>query len=117
IAEPLSESELTRPAYPRDWSIADVLSHLGSFAVIMQRRLDDALAGRETPDDAAPAVWDTWNAKTPVAKRDDALSADAALLARPCAVTADEPVQLRHGPHDLRLRRIPRLLNTFSNSA
>jgi uncharacterized protein (TIGR03083 family) len=90
IAEPLNESELTRPAYPRDWSIADVLSHLGSLAGIMQRRLDDALAGRETPDDAAPAVWDTWNAKAPIAKRDDALSADAALLARLGAVTAAE---------------------------
>ena len=27
-------------------------------------------------------MWDTWNAKSPVAQRDDALAADAALLAR-----------------------------------
>ena len=40
-----------------------MLSHLGSGAVIMQRRLDDVLAGRAMPDDAAAAVWDSWNAK------------------------------------------------------
>ena len=34
-------------AYPSEWTIADVLSHVGSGAVIMQRRLDDSLAGRD----------------------------------------------------------------------
>ena len=60
----------------------DAVTHLGSGAVITQRRLEDALAGRMTPDDYATGVWDTWNAKTPTAQRDDVLSADAALLAR-----------------------------------
>lgn len=36
----------------------------------------------------APAVWETWNAKSHVAQRDDALAADAALLAS-LAATAD----------------------------
>src|SRR4051794_41733676 len=82
LAAPMSEEELTAGAYPTEWTVAQVLSHLGSGAVIVQRRLEDALAGRDTPDDFAPAVWDTWNAKGPVAQRDDALAADAALLAR-----------------------------------
>ena len=30
--------QLDEPAYPSEWSIADVLSHIGSGAVIMQRR-------------------------------------------------------------------------------
>ena len=51
-----------------------MLSHLGSGAVIMQRRLEDTLAGQAMPDDYAPGVWDTWNAKTPVEQRDDALA-------------------------------------------
>jgi hypothetical protein len=59
--------------------VAQVLSHLGSAAVITQRRFEDALAGQDTPEDFAPAVWDVWNAKTPLAQRDDALEADAAL--------------------------------------
>jgi len=90
VAAPMSESDLTASAYPAEWNIAQVLSHLGSAAVIMDRRLDDALASRSTPEDYAPRVWDTWNAKAPVAMRDDSLAADAALLARIQAVTDDE---------------------------
>ena len=82
LAAPMSEEELTAGAYPTEWTVAQVLSHLGSAAVITQRRLDDALAGQDTPDDFAPGVWNSWNAKGPVAQRDDALAADAALLAR-----------------------------------
>jgi uncharacterized protein (TIGR03083 family) len=90
LTSPMSEAELTASAYPKEWTVAQVLSHLGSGAVITQRRLDDALAGKDTPDDFAPGVWDTWNAKGPVAQRDDALAADAALLARIEAVPPDE---------------------------
>jgi uncharacterized protein (TIGR03083 family) len=90
LAAPLTEQQLTGGAYPTEWTVAQVLSHLGSAAVITQRRLEDALAGRETPDDFAPSVWDTWNAKSPVAQRDDALAADAALLARLEAVAPDD---------------------------
>src|SRR4051812_2765555 len=82
LAAPLNEQQLTGGAYPTEWTVAQVLSHLGSGAVITQRRLEDALAGQDNPDDFAPGVWDTWNAKSPVAQRDDALAADAALLAR-----------------------------------
>jgi uncharacterized protein (TIGR03083 family) len=89
LAAPMSEQELTAGAYPTEWTVAQVLSHLGSGAVIMQRRLEDALARQDTPDDFAPGVWDTWNAKGPVAQRDDALAADAALLARIEAVPSD----------------------------
>src|SRR3954463_10791628 len=71
LATPMSEEELTARAYPTEWTVAQVLSHLGSGAVIMQRRLEDALAGQDTPDDFALGVWDTWNAKSPVAQRDD----------------------------------------------
>ena len=90
LASTISEAELTGRAYPTEWSIAQVLSHLGSGAVIMQRRLEDTLAGQATPDDYPPGVWDTWNAKTPVEQRDDALAADTALLARIEAVTPEE---------------------------
>lgn len=90
LTEALNEADLSAPAYPAEWSIADVLSHLGSAAVITQRRLDVGLEGRDVPDDFAPGVWDEWNAKGPVAQRDDALAADAALLARIDAVTPAE---------------------------
>src|ERR1700733_12517221 len=76
----LDDSQLGPQSYSSDWPIADVLSHLGSGAVITRRRLEDTLAGRDTPDDFAPSVWDEWNAKTPRAKADDALAVDPALF-------------------------------------
>ncbi len=82
VVEPLGDAQLDQPAYPAEWSIADVLSHIGSGAVIMQRRLDDIVEGNATPDDFAPGVWESWNAKPARAKADDALPADRALLDR-----------------------------------
>jgi hypothetical protein len=35
--ERLGPGQLAAPAYPAEWTIADVLSHLGSGAVILQR--------------------------------------------------------------------------------
>ena len=49
LAAPLTEDQLTGRADPTDWTIAQVLSHLGSGAVIMQRQLEDAVAGQDTP--------------------------------------------------------------------
>src|SRR3954471_24207985 len=72
LAAPLTEQQLTVGAYPTEWTIAQVLSHLGSAAMITQRRLQDTLAGQDTPDDFAPgcgtpgtprAMW--RNAMTP----------------------------------------------------
>ena len=61
------------------------MSHLGSAAVIMQRRFEAAV-----PDDFAPSVWEEWNAKSPRAQVDDALAADAALAAALEALSDEE---------------------------
>jgi uncharacterized protein (TIGR03083 family) len=100
LAEPLDSAQLRSRAYPSEWTIADVLSHLGSGAVIMRRRLDDALAGRESDDGFAPSVWDVWNAKSPEAKAADALEADRALMERIESVSDDERgrLQVSMGP-------------------
>lgn len=90
IATGIADADLTSQAYPSEWTIADVMSHLGSGAVITQRRLDDALASSDTPDDFATGVWDDWNRKDPAAQRDDALAADAALLDRLESTTPEE---------------------------
>jgi hypothetical protein len=58
LASQISDTDLPGRAYPADWSIAQVLSHLGSGAVITQRRLEDTLAGSATPDDYATGVWE-----------------------------------------------------------
>src|SRR3954468_22221330 len=76
----LDAAQYTRSAYPSEWSIAQVLSHLGSGAVIQQRRLTSALAGEALPDDYPQSVWDEWDAKAPASQIADGLVADAALL-------------------------------------
>jgi uncharacterized protein (TIGR03083 family) len=90
IVEPLDADDIVAPSYASEWTIGDVLSHLGSSAVIMGARLDAARAGTLLPDDFAPPVWDEWNAKSPAAKVADGLAADRAYVERLDAVTADE---------------------------
>jgi uncharacterized protein (TIGR03083 family) len=86
----LDDGQIAASAYPTEWTIADVMSHLGSGAVITLRRLEDAIAHEPTPDGFAPSVWDVWNAKSPRAKIDDALGADRALVERIESLTDDE---------------------------
>ena len=75
----LDDAQLVSRSYCDDWSIAQVLSHLGSGAVISLRGLQDVRAGTATPDDFNQSVWDEWNAKSPRAQADDALAADEEL--------------------------------------
>ena len=82
IVESLDDAQLEQQAYPTEWRIADVLSHVGSGAVIMSRRVEDGLAGRSMPEDFAPSVWEEWNAKSPREKADAAVAADRELVAR-----------------------------------
>jgi len=90
MVEPLDDAALERSAYPTEWTIAQVLSHIGSGAVILQRRLDAGLDGSPMPDDFAPRVWDEWNAKTPRAQAESALAADDDVLVRLDALTGEE---------------------------
>ena len=79
LAAGLDADALRRPAYPTDWTVADVLSHLGSSAQILLRRFDAAVHDRaDAPDE--DAIWAAWDAKSPDATAADALVADAALL-------------------------------------
>jgi uncharacterized protein (TIGR03083 family) len=89
LVEPLTANELRAPAYPAEWSIADVLSHLGSGAVIMGLRLRAGMSGEDLPDDLGP-VWDEWNAKSPEAQAIDALEADRSLVDRLDALTDED---------------------------
>jgi uncharacterized protein (TIGR03083 family) len=79
LVRSLDVDQLESPSYADDWTIADVLSHLGSGAVLMERSLEAALEGIRLPNDAAQPVWDEWNAKSPQAQADDALAEDERL--------------------------------------
>jgi uncharacterized protein (TIGR03083 family) len=101
--EGLNEVELTRPAYPTQWTIADTLSHLGSGAVIFEHRLNDVLADKPTAPDYFNSVWDEWNAKTPEAQAKDVVTVDGASIARLDELTdADrERVRVAFGPFEV----------------
>lgn len=62
-----------QPSYCDDWTVAQVVSHLGSGAAIGVARL----AGGDV--DPQP-IWDEWDAKSPEAMVADGLAADAAFL-------------------------------------
>jgi uncharacterized protein (TIGR03083 family) len=77
----LNAGEVTAPSYASEWSIAQVLSHLGSGAEIFGLFVSAGL--QETP---APGVaefeplWERWNTKSPEDQASDALVADEAFL-------------------------------------
>jgi uncharacterized protein (TIGR03083 family) len=77
LVSPLTPEQLREPAYPTEWSIAQVLSHLGSGAEIALLTLPSALgqAGPVGPE-AFPPIWDVWNAKSPDDQAADGLSSD-----------------------------------------
>ena len=79
----LSPSAIDGPSYCSDWTVAQVLSHLGSGAEIHLANLEAMLAGTDMPSrDVYQEIWDRWNAKSPADMAADALVSDARHLAR-----------------------------------
>jgi uncharacterized protein (TIGR03083 family) len=77
LVKPLSPEQLRGPSYCTDWSVAQVLSHVGSGAEIALMMLPSALGQAEPVDRAAfQPVWDVWNAKSPDDQAADALTSD-----------------------------------------
>jgi uncharacterized protein (TIGR03083 family) len=77
LVRPLSPEQLREPSYCSDWTIAQVLSHLGSGAEIALMMLPGALGDAEPASrDDFPPVWDAWNAKSPDEQAADALGSD-----------------------------------------
>lgn len=77
----LDDAALAGPSYCADWTIAQVLAHLGSGAEILATTVDAVLA-REAPPrrDTYPGIWARWNALTPSGARDRALSTDGTFV-------------------------------------
>ncbi|HEY6294617.1 MAG TPA: maleylpyruvate isomerase family mycothiol-dependent enzyme [Streptosporangiaceae bacterium] len=91
IVEPLDPAQLEHPAYPSKWSIAQVLSHLGSQAEIFGLWLDSSLSGTEPPGrETFGPIWDSWNARSPQAQTADGLRADRITLERMESLDADQ---------------------------
>ncbi|MGH9018364.1 MAG: maleylpyruvate isomerase family mycothiol-dependent enzyme [Acidimicrobiales bacterium] len=81
LVEPLVPDELEMPSRAAEWSIAQVLSHLGSGAEIFGAILVAAAAGDALPGpESFPPVWDRWNALAPAEQVSRSLAANAAFL-------------------------------------
>jgi len=87
----LDAASLRCPSYSADWSIAQVLSHLGSQAEIFGLLLDAGLCGGDPPaQDAFPPIWDAWNARSPEDQAADSVSANEGFVRRLEALDAPE---------------------------
>ncbi len=95
IVESLDPIQLSAPAYPSEWTIADTLSHLGSGAVIMRATLDAIVSGIPVAPGYSQTVWDEWNAKSPADQAAGVVGADHALLERAEALTESQRASLQ----------------------
>src|SRR4051812_33761070 len=57
--------DLRRTSGATEWTVADVLSHLGSGSELWLVRLRAGIAGVEAGEVDNHAVWDRWNAWSP----------------------------------------------------
>jgi uncharacterized protein (TIGR03083 family) len=77
LVAPLTPEQLRAQSYDAEWSVAQVLSHLGSGAEIALMMLPGALGDAEPASrEAFEAVWDVWNAKSPEDQAADCLVSD-----------------------------------------
>jgi uncharacterized protein (TIGR03083 family) len=77
LVAPLTPEQLREQSYDTDWSVAQVLSHLGSGAEISLMSLPGALGKTEPVGrEAFGPIWDKWNAKSPDDQASDALAVD-----------------------------------------
>jgi uncharacterized protein (TIGR03083 family) len=66
LVSDLSEDQLHRTSGATDWTVAQVLSHLGSGAEIALAVLTATIAGTTAPGEGVTdPVWDRWNAMKP----------------------------------------------------
>jgi uncharacterized protein (TIGR03083 family) len=83
LVEGLDGAGIEAPSYDSEWSIGQVLSHLGSQAQIFELFLEAGLGEHPVPDQGAfHPVWDVWNAKAPLEWRDDSVAANEVEIAK-----------------------------------
>lgn len=83
LVEGMSAEDLTRGSVATEWDVSQVLSHLGSGAVIGLAALDAALKGERNPGmDFNKSVWARWDAMTPADRQREFVTANAALVER-----------------------------------
>jgi uncharacterized protein (TIGR03083 family) len=72
----LTPEQLEGPSAASEWSVAQVLSHLGSGAEIGYGPYATALTGEPAPETDNQTIWDRWNASSPQEQADGFLEYD-----------------------------------------
>jgi uncharacterized protein (TIGR03083 family) len=104
----LTDEQLTGPSGASEWTVAQVLSHMGSGAEIGLATLQTALAAGP---DFNQSVWDRWNAMSPREQATNYLDHDARLVA---AFEGLTPEQRSTGQVDLGFLPEPLSLASFA---
>jgi uncharacterized protein (TIGR03083 family) len=87
----LDADGLRTRSYDTDWSVADVLSHLGSGAEIFDLLVEAGTTGGAPPaPEAFQAIWATWNARSPEDQAAQSVAANEALVSRIESLTPAE---------------------------
>jgi uncharacterized protein (TIGR03083 family) len=87
----LTHAQLTGPSGAAEWTVAQVLSHLGSGAEIGLASYRSALEGAPVPEpEFNQSVWDRWNAMSPEEQASSFLDSDAKLVGILEALTPDQ---------------------------
>lgn len=96
VVPALSDDQLLSHSGASEWTVAQVLSHLGSGAEIARAGYRAALDDTAAPEqDFNQAVWDRWNALSPADQAAGFLKHDAALVATLEALTSSERENLQ----------------------
>ena len=96
VVAALSTEQLTGPSGASDWTVADVLSHLGSGAEITLAGLRAALGEAAEPGpDFNQSVWDRWNGLSPALQATGWRAADNELVTALEAVPQDRHDDLK----------------------
>jgi uncharacterized protein (TIGR03083 family) len=95
-AAALTEEDLNAPSGASEWSVSQVLSHLGSGAEINQAAVERARADAGSPPDGFnQSVWARWDAMGAVEHRDAFLVANRSLVELYESLTEAERRDLR----------------------
>ena len=83
LAESLTDDELTGQSYDKEWTNAQVLSHMGSGTDVFTLFLQAGIDGTPGPgmDEIRP-IWDRWDAKSPADQARDSVLSSAAFVER-----------------------------------
>jgi uncharacterized protein (TIGR03083 family) len=90
IVGSLDSDDLRKRSYAKEWSIADVLSHLGSGAEIFESLVTAGLGGDLTGREDNQRIWDKWNARSPEDQAAQSVAANEALVSRFESLTPEQ---------------------------